>query len=209
MTTSVNLSGFQKDVLQEISNIGAGNGATALSKLLNRRVDMKVPRADIMPFNKIFNLVGSEEKIVSCVNFEIRGDINSRILFLLTKESSFALIDLLSGKSIGTTLELDEFGCSILQELGNILCGSFLTALSKVTKLTFTPSVPAFAFDMLGAVLSAAFVEGGYFEDQALIIETQFYQKDIKINGHFFLVPEPECLNVIFRSLGLDLDGGM
>ena len=23
----------------------------------------------------------------------------------------------------------------------------------------------------------------------------------------FFLVPEPECLNVIFRSLGLDLDG--
>jgi chemotaxis protein CheC len=130
-------------------------------------------------------------------------------LFLLTKESSFALIDLLSGKSIGTTLELDEFGCSILQELGNILCGSFLTALSEVTKLTFTPSVPAFAFDMLGAVLSAAFVEGGYFEDQALIIETQFYQKDIKINGHFFLVPEPECLNVIFRSLGLDLDGGM
>ena len=72
-----------------------------------------------MPFNKIFNLVGSEEKIVSCINFESE-EISIAYFVLLTKESSFALIDLLSGKNIGTTLELDEFGCSILQELGNI-----------------------------------------------------------------------------------------
>lgn len=209
MTTSEKLSIFYIDVLQEISNIGAGNAATALSKLLNRRVDMNVPKAGIMPFNEIFNLVGSEEEVVSCVNFDIKGDIDSCILFLLTEESSFALIDLMLGKSVGTTGELDDFGRSVLQEIGNILCGSFLTALSEVTKLNFNPSVPAFAFDMLGAVLSGAFLEGGYFEDQALIIETQFFQEDIKINGHFFLVPEPKCLNVIFRSLGLDLDGGM
>lgn len=209
MTTSDNLSIFQIDVLQEISNIGAGNAATALSKLLNKRVNMEVPRAGVMPFNDIFKLVGSEEDIVSCVNFSVTGKLNSRILFLLTKETAFALVDLLSGKNVGVTQELDSFGQSVLQEIGNILCGSFLTAISEVTKLTFTPSVPAFAFDMLGAVLSAAFVEGGYFEEQALIIETQFYQEEVKINGHFFLVPEPESLNAIFRSLGLDLDGGM
>jgi len=38
------LSSIQLDVLQEVGNIGAGNAATALSELLNEKVDMTVPR---------------------------------------------------------------------------------------------------------------------------------------------------------------------
>jgi len=209
MTSGENLSIFQVDVLQEISNIGVGNAATALSQMLNRRIEMNAPKAGFKPFGEIYKLVGPEEELVSCVNFTIRGEINSQILFLLTKDSSFALLDLLLERKDGVADKFDSLAQSALQETGNILCGSFLNALSKVTGLTFKPSVPAFAFDMLGAVLSSAFVEGGCFGEQALIIETEFYQKEISINGHFFLIPEPECLGIIFKSLGLDFDGGM
>lgn len=203
------LSGFQLDVLQEISNIGAGNAATALAKMLNKRIDMSVPRAGILPFSDIYNLVGQEEDMVACVNFSVHGEADSRIFFLLTEENSYCLIDMLFGNEPGTTKQMTEMGQSTIQELANILTGSFLNAFAEVTKLTFMPSVPAFAFDMLGAVLSSAFLESGYFDDQVLIIETQFFQNEIKINGHFFLIPEANSLEVIFNSLGLQFDGGM
>jgi len=39
-----NLDNIQIDVLREIGNIGSGNAATALAKMLNKRVNMDVPK---------------------------------------------------------------------------------------------------------------------------------------------------------------------
>ena len=41
------LDDIQYDVLKEIGNIGAGNATTALSKMLNQKMDMSVPKVDI------------------------------------------------------------------------------------------------------------------------------------------------------------------
>ena len=41
------LSPVQMDALREIGNVGAGNSATALSQIINRRIDMDVPRVSI------------------------------------------------------------------------------------------------------------------------------------------------------------------
>ncbi len=44
---------FQLDAIREVGNIGAGNAATALSKLLDRAVDMDVPRAELVSIYEI------------------------------------------------------------------------------------------------------------------------------------------------------------
>ena len=36
------------DVLKEIGNIGAGNATTALASMLQQKLDMKVPKVDLM-----------------------------------------------------------------------------------------------------------------------------------------------------------------
>ena len=41
------------DVLREIGNIGAGNAMTALAQMLQRKVDMKVPKADLFEFRDL------------------------------------------------------------------------------------------------------------------------------------------------------------
>ncbi|MGI9951189.1 chemotaxis protein CheC [Moorellaceae bacterium AZ2] len=197
------LNAFHLDVLKEIGNIGAGNAATALANMLNRRIGMSVPRAGVLPLAEIAGLVGHEEDPVTCVEFNLSGKAPGKIFLLLTQESAFYLVDFLLGKPLGTTKALDDMGISVLTEVGNILTGSFLNAFSDFCRLEFIPSVPAFAFDMLGAVLSSAFLEGGYFADRALVIETQFYDAEVIINGHFFLIPEGESLNVILEALGL------
>ena len=160
---------------------------------------MSIPKAGILHFQEIFQLVGQEEDRVACVNFHVSGEAPSVILFIVDEESAFRLLQMLlggEGESQGT---LDPIGESTLKEVGNILTGSFLTAFSEFTQINFIPSVPAFAFDMLGAVLSTAFFERGYFEDRALIIETEFYEEDVSINGHFFLVPEVGSWIKFFR----------
>ncbi|MDN5345250.1 MAG: chemotaxis protein CheC [Clostridia bacterium] len=206
METWDKLNALHLDALKEIGNIGAGNAATALANMLGGRIQMTVPRAGVLPLQEIASLVGYEEEPVACVEFSVSGPAPSKIFFLLNEPSAFLLIDLLLGKPQGTTIELDEMGSSVLTEMGNILTGSFLNAFAGFCHLTFTPSVPAFAFDMLGAVLSAAFLEGGYFSDRALVIETRFYSEMVTISGHFFLIPENEALGKILQSLGLELD---
>lgn len=200
-----NITGFQLEVLKEIGNIGAGNAASSLATLLNKKIEMSVPKAGVMDFQEIFSLVGNEEEKVACINFDVTGDAPSKILFLLDEQSTYQLVDMLLGRGAGSTNELDEIGESTIKEIGNILTGSFITAFAEFTKLDFIGSVPAFAFDMLGAVLSAAFFEAGYFEERVLIIETTFFEEEVSINGHFFLVPAAGSLDKIFTALGLNV----
>ena len=59
------LDGMQLDVLKEIGNIGAGNAATSLSKLLSRRVGMNVPEVKLIQFNQVEMVVGGAETLVA------------------------------------------------------------------------------------------------------------------------------------------------
>ena len=199
------ITGFQLEVLREIGNIGAGNAASSLATLLNKKVQMAVPKAGVMDFTEIFSLIGDEEEKVACINFDVSGEAPGKILFLLDEPSTYQLVDMLLGRGRGTTTELDEIGQSTIKEIGNILTGSFITAFSEFTRLDFIGSVPAFAFDMLGAVLSAAFLEGGYFDERVLLIETTFYEEEVSINGHFFFVPATGSMGTIFKALGLNV----
>ena len=58
------LDDIQYDALKEIGNIGAGNATTALSKMLNQKMDMSVPKVELVPFNEISDIMGDEDQTV-------------------------------------------------------------------------------------------------------------------------------------------------
>ena len=85
------------------------------------------------------------------------------------------------------------------------LDGSFLSAFSQVTDLVFNLSVPVLARDMLGAVLSSALLESGYYADKVLVVETSFLmRRSIKV---FFILPELEALDKILNGRNQYLGG--
>jgi len=47
--------------------------------------------------------------------------------------------------------EFNELDLSALKEIGNIISGSYLSALSTMTNMCITSSVPYLAIDMAGA----------------------------------------------------------
>lgn len=205
MVSLDDLDTFHLEVFQEIGNIGAGNAATALANMTGKKIDMDVPKAGILPFEDLMSIVGNEEDFVICIKQEVYGEAPSSLMFILEEQSSYYLSDIMLSREPGTTVEIGEMEESLLLEVGNILSGSFLSAFSQMTKLTFNMSVPALARDMLGAVISSALVESGYYADKVLVVETRFHDALREIRGHFFILPEMETLDKIFAGLGINL----
>ncbi|MCL5780207.1 MAG: chemotaxis protein CheC [Firmicutes bacterium] len=199
------LTDTHMDVLKEIGNIGLGNAATALATMVNKRINMAVPQSRFLSLEELMELVGGSEEVVCCVNLRLEGDVPGQILFLFNLESTLNLVDMLMGLEKGTTRELDEMGESVVKEIGNVLTGSFLSAIGTMTGLKLLPTVPMFATDMLAAVLSASLVAGGYVEEYILMIETLLFEDQEQIRGHFFLITEQGSLQTLFSSLGLTL----
>lgn len=195
-----NLTPMQLDVLKEIGNIGAGNAATALSKLINRKIDMTVPAVNVIPFYDVFSKIG-EDQIAIGIVVRVLGDTPGNILFILKKETALKIIEQLTGEK---GEQISEMGNSVICEIGNIVSGSYMNAIAEFTKLSILPSVPAVTYDMLGAILSTTFIESGQFDDYVLDIETVFLQNDFEISGHFYYVPMPGSLEKMLNALGVN-----
>jgi chemotaxis protein CheC len=199
---------FQIDVLREVGNIGAGHAATALSKLIQKEVDMKVPQVRIISFDEIADSVGGAEALVAAVFLRVEGDCPGNMFFIVDLPSARNLLQQMIGiEGTGANEALSEMELSALHEIGNILAGSYLSSLADFTKLNMQASVPALAIDMAGAILSYGLIELGQAGDYALTIDTAFFEGNQQVQGHFFLIPDPDSFEKLFLALGVPLDG--
>lgn len=189
------------DILKEIGNIGAGNATTALAQLLQCKVDMSVPKVNLLEFKEIGSAMGGEEQIMAGIYLGVEGDITGSIMFLLEKESARFLVS----KLMGMELQGDDFSemeFSALKEVGNIITGAYLNSLSSLTNLVIYPSIPDITVDMAGAILSVPAIEFGTLGDRILLIQTQFFD-DESIDGYFILIPDLASYSKILSALGM------
>lgn len=197
------MNALQFDVLREIGNIGAGNATTALSKMLNLKIDMQVPKVDLLEFKELSEVIGGAENLVVGILLTLEGSIEGMMMFVVDKSSARGIVKLLMGSNGEGGEEFSEMELSALQEIGNIIAGAYLSSLSTLTNMTVTSSVPYMAIDMAGAILSVPAIEFGKVSDKALLIETEFGDKGTEVNGYFILIPTLESYNIILGSLGL------
>ena len=200
------LEDSQSDVLKEIGNIGAGNATTALATMLNIKVDMSVPNVALLPFDNISSFIGSEEQTVVGILLEIQGDIDGMMMFLFDMKSAHHLVNSLMMRDVhqdeNGMADFSEMEMSALNEIGNIVSGSYLSALSGLTGMKMVSSVPALSIDMLGALLSVPAIEFGKYGDKLLMIQSEFGEDDF-VTGYFLLIPELESYDKILTSLGM------
>ncbi|MCA0754057.1 chemotaxis protein CheC [Paenibacillus sp. N4] len=194
---------FELDVLKEVGNIGAGNAATALSRLLDKPVDMAVPKVSLLPFEEIADRVGGSEQIVLAVFLRVEGEAPGNMFFIIEEAAAKRILRQLLSIKEQEQEGYSEMELSALCEIGNILAGSYLSSLADFTQLPMSPSVPAIAVDMAGAILSYGLMQFGEMGDSALLIETTFLEDHQSLEGHFFLIPDPDSFEKIFRALGV------
>ena len=192
------------DVLKEIGNIGAGNATTAIANMLGLRIDMNVPEVAFLPVEQLGSAIGSEDEIIVGILLGVEEDIDGSMMFLMDMASAHHIVNKLMMRDDSYSEPFDEMDLSAIKEVGNIIAGSYLSALSGLTNLTIVPSVPFVAVDMAAAILSVPAVQFGIFGDNALMINTEF-SDDLGIKGHFILMPEEDSYAKILTALGIPI----
>jgi chemotaxis protein CheC len=197
------LSEIQKDVLREIGNIGGGNAATALSSIMTDKIDMTVPDLKIVDINQMVQILGGPENEVVGILVSMADDVRGMLLFLLDRHFTRLLINTLLGKNIENFENINEMDLSALKEIGNILAGSYINAISTMTGLRISLSPPDVAIDMVGAVLSYPAALFGMMSDKVLYIEEDFLTTHEDIKTHLLIMPEMESLQIMMERLGV------
>lgn len=192
------------DVLKEIGNIGAGNATTAISNMLNLRLDMCVPQVRLLNFQELSTAIGPEDEVIVGVFLEVSADISGSMMFLMSLESAYYLVNKLMGRDLSYREPFSEMDLSALQEIGNIISGSYLSALAGMTGLKISPSVPSIAVDMEASILSVPAIQFGQYGDSALLIQTEFGD-ETQIEGFFILLPDMDSYSIIMNALGITL----
>lgn len=200
-----NVNEMYLDVLKEIGNIGAGNATTAIASMINSRIEMKVPKVELMEASKLGGAICPEDETIVGIFLEVKNDISGSMMFLMKTEPARYLVTKLMmgmGGEGDPDRPFNEMELSALKEIGNIIAGSYLSALSNMTNLSIVPSVPYIAVDMAAAILSVPAIQFGQYGDNALLIETEFGD-EVMINGYFILMPEQDSYAKILASLGI------
>jgi chemotaxis protein CheC len=199
-----NITEQHMDILKEIGNIGSGHAVTALASMLNKRVNMKVPKINILPFKDISNMMRGAENLVVGILLKLKGDIKGDIMFLIEYDAARTLINMLIGSSHQEEDNFSEFEISALKEIGNIMASSYISALSMMTGYKITPSIPYIAIDMAGAIISVPAIEFGKIGDAVMYIETEFSEGTRRVWGDFFLMLQTESFGKLMNTLGVD-----
>ena len=202
-----NLNDMHLDVLKEIGSIGTGNAVTSVSSLLNKKVKMNIPTVNLVEFADLADFVGGPENVLVGVLVGITSDINGMMMFLMDLDTAKHLVNtVLSGIGGGSTDgEFGELELSTIEEISNIMAGSYLGSLSGLTNLNIRQSVPMLSIDMANALLSVPAIEFGKMADHVLYINSSFSVENVDVSGYFILVPDEESFVKIMRSLGVGL----
>ena len=179
----------QLNALREISIVGMDHAAVALSQLMKRDISLKVPRILTMDVAHLPETLGGREHMVVGVCLKILGDARGNIVMIFTREDAVRMLELLLSRKMAKGELLTELEVSTLKEVGNILASAYLNALGDMFKKIFLPSVPVLTLDMAGAVVDYLLEEAGVEGSMAIMIDTEFSEKDKNFAGHFFMLP--------------------
>lgn len=200
------LNGIQLDVLTELGNIGSGNAATSISNFMNKPININIPKVRILGFNEVAEYVGGPENITLGLLIKMSSDINGMILYLFNEDFIKNILDIFFGKEYTSFSELSELEISAVQEIGNIMAGSYVNALSSMTGMTIDISAPSVCIDMAGAILSVPSIEFAKIGNKVLFIDDSFgigTHQEQQLKSNMILIPEMDSLNKLFTTLGV------
>nr|WP_330363156.1 chemotaxis protein CheC [Lacrimispora indolis] len=192
---SKNFSAFEIDAIGEILNISLGASATAVSTMLNARVDITTPVVKVLSKDE-FEISNLEPAIGVEITY-IAG-LSGSNLMLLKRHDVKVIVDMLMGmETPEEEFELNELNISAICEVMNQMMGSSATALSEFLSKTVNISTPT-SFE----IADINDFKEKYYHNEDLMVVVGF---TLKIADQL----ESEFINVMPPSLAKELVGGL
>jgi chemotaxis protein CheC len=182
---------LQIDAFKEMGNIGCGNAATALSTMMNTMVNMEITKVDVLTYDETIKQERSSE--MKSLLYEVVGDLQGFFWFQLAADELEYICTLIAG-DLGVEHEL------VITEIGNILSGSYLRALSDMMGFYLDLGTPIVSsvHDYVRDAAPEGITEGGvvYIQNN-LIVEGRIF------NFYINLVLNQPSLQKLLGAFGL------
>jgi len=199
------IDSLQMDALREVSNIGAGHAATALSDLTGQKVIINIPVINVYPLNDIFARAAAPGERMVGIQIGLSGPITGKTLLLFTEAESRSFAACLMGQCGSEGVALDAAGESALREANNILTCAYMNALGDMMNFVVIPTTPKLVAGTPQEVLDGLLAQGQEASDLAVSInnEFKFLDRNAVFKGFYLLLSDTQSLNNIFKALHL------
>lgn len=188
------------DILKEVGSIAAAHGSIALSEMLGKKIHLAIPSVDIISCGSIAEKMDSEKMGIAIVS-RLPTGLKGEAVFLLDEKNAFKLVDMSYriGKEDKKSGVFTEMGISSIKEIGTIVIGSYLSAISIMLKRIVLSLPPTLVSGTVGEILNIILSASGS-RDYAVFIEALFKEPEEGIKGSFYLVLTPKAASDILRA---------
>jgi chemotaxis protein CheC len=196
-----------KSALQEAGNIGMGNLATALSKMVSREVKINIPTVEMVSLDQVVKEAseGSQKSVVG-IHLKITGDVTGGTVILLPKYSAFSFSDLLLKKPVGKTNKITNKETMKLKEMGLRMCSTYMSSVNEFLGTNLEVSRPEIVVNMDG-VGSSVKEQLQSLADDFIIIRGECTIPTTNSKKHFNMLFEPEASDVIMAAVMKKMTG--
>lgn len=195
-----NLTELQLDSLTEIINIGMGQAADSLSKMLSEEVILSVPQVLFLSLNEASNYLNTNAKVnFSGVSQQFDGVINGDALLLFPEEKSLDLVRMLLQDSVPLD-DITEMEQEALCEIGNIILNAGLSSISNFLKTELGSTIPVYQYGEGKKILT----NSPHIEDDSsniLFIHVDFGVKKNDINGFIVFILTMDSIKSLTNSI--------
>jgi chemotaxis protein CheC len=200
----IKISSEQKDALQEMANIGAGHASTALSQMVQKNIQMGIPRIELINLEDVSNHI-EKGQIVVGIYLRISDEIPSYVMLLIPRDSAFSIADMLLQRQSDPNVEvLSEMDKSALNEVGNVMICAFFDSLSELFQMSVVPGPPKLAYDIPDALIDYILIQIGQVANQVLFFNVDLKEEDKEsFRIDMFLLPEPQSVDILLNKLGV------
>jgi chemotaxis protein CheC len=187
-------------ILLELGSIGAGHAATSLSMILQQKVTIDIPRICTVPPNMLPKFYHSHDMPATAVYMHFVEKLECHFLFIFEmpelKEITSLMIRSLPQEEGESSMEL-----SAIEELGNILIGSFLTAISDFTGIRLISTPPLLIGAPFDSIIHDFVVKLSASSGEALVFDTCFKREGGYYSpAQLMIFPSPELRELLIRK---------
>lgn len=181
-------------------SIASGKAALALSQMLKCKVTVNLSSLHIIPLSGLTDVFDEASTPVVGVKMSMFGELSGAIFFMLPLKDQESLMRQISEAAFGTSpgVGLD---ISILEEVGNIVAGVYLTGIYDLYGLNIYHSIPSVAQDMFASLIDEAVAGESMAGCHVVLIESLFTITHGSIKTFLMLVPSVDSASAFLDSM--------
>ena len=199
-SNEIDLTDEQKEVLQEIVNIGMGLAGDSLARILKNFVTLSIPHIKLITVdslnNEIADLVG-DKALVTAVRQAFFSYWRGEAIIVYDQHGCNELASLM-----GYSNDLDKNSeVELLLDVGNVVVGACLNGIAEQLSIDLSFSPPSIVATNIP--VDTLFDPKKMNWKYTLLIEVNFGLEDMRFKSHLFAMMSEETI----ETLKKDIDG--